>query len=205
LELALRIEVGYEEASLLVCLRDLGHQLDVEGGGKVLNILLEIQDWRVHLHLVLPVVVSPLLLELELRAISRHECVDEVDLNLVDIDNVRDVATRRVKRQVAVNGSIVCRAHFHATLDDLGCASTKSNRDRFFDNLEVTLGQQLAVNVLNCLLGAVDKDDFEQDIVVVDFSDGFRIDGIRVAGQLVDLLLVLILQLAHEVRSFDST
>ena len=72
----------------------LRHQLDVELLSKVFNVLLEIQDWRVDLHLVLPVVVSPLLLELKVGAGSGHQGIDEIDLNLVDVDDVRDVSTR---------------------------------------------------------------------------------------------------------------
>ena len=40
---------------------------------------------------------------------------------------------------------------------------------------------------------------------MVHFSDGFSIDRIRISGQLVDLLVALILQLAHEVGSFDTS
>lgn len=39
----------------------------------------------------------------------------------------------------------------------------------------------------------------------MNLSDSLGIDGIRVAGQLVNLLLVLILQLAHKVVGFDAT
>ena len=107
LELALRVEVGDEEASLLVCLRNLRHQLDVELLGEVLHVLLEVQNRCVNLHLVLPVVVCPFLLEFEVRASCGHEGIDEVDLDLVDVDDVRDVAARRVEGQVAIDRSVV--------------------------------------------------------------------------------------------------
>lgn len=59
----------------------------------MLNVFLQVQDRCVDLHLVLPIVVSPLLLELKIRAGSWHQGVDEVDLDLVDVDDVRDVST----------------------------------------------------------------------------------------------------------------
>ena len=39
-ELRLRVEVGNQEAGLLVCFGNLRHQLDVERGSEVLDVLL---------------------------------------------------------------------------------------------------------------------------------------------------------------------
>ena len=64
LELALGIEVGDQEASLLISFRNLRHQLDIKYASEVLYVLFELLDGRVNLHLVLPIVVSPFLLEL---------------------------------------------------------------------------------------------------------------------------------------------
>lgn len=61
------------------------------------------------------------------------------------------------------------------------------------------MGKQLTVDVLDCLLGAIDEHDLEENVVVVNFSYGLSIDWIRVARQLVDLLVHLSFNLAHEL------
>mmetsp|Transcript_19580 Transcript_19580/g.26463 ORF Transcript_19580/g.26463 Transcript_19580/m.26463 type:complete len:392 (-) Transcript_19580:1518-2693(-) len=158
-----------------------------------------------HLHLILPIVVSPLFLELELRAVGRCERVDEVNLNLVDIDDVGDVTARRVKRQVPINRPVVGRAHLHAAFDHLRRTCAQSERHRLLDHLEIALREQLAVDVLNRLLRPVNQHDLQQDVVVVHLGYGFRVDWVRVARKLVDLLLVFVLELAHEVVSLYAT
>ena len=165
----------------------------------MLDVLLKIQDGRVHLHLVLPVVVSPLLLELKLRAIGRHQSVDEVDLDLIDVDDVGNVSTGRIEGKVAIDGTVVCRADLEGALDDLASTSAQSQRDRLLNHLQVALGEQLTVDVLDGLLGPVDKDDFQKDVIVMNLSNGFGIDRVRVASELVDLLVILTLHLACEV------
>ena len=189
----------------MVGLRDLGHQLDVQRLGEVLHVLLQVKYRCVHLPLVLPVVVRPFLLEFEIRARSRHQGIDEVDLNLIDVDNVRYVATGGVKRQIAVDCPIIRRTDLERTFDNLGCTRSQSQRDRFFDNFQVALRQKLAIDVLDSLLGSVDEHDLEKDVIMVHFSDGLGVDRIRVAGELVDFLVALVLQLAHEVGSFDAS
>lgn len=204
MELALSVEVGDKEASGLVCFGDLGHELDVERACEMLHILTQVKDWSGNLDLVFPVVISPLLLELQLAAVSRHEGIDEVDLDLVDVDDVGDVATRAIKGKVPIDRSIVRRANLKGCLDDLGGTCLQSKRDRLLNDLQVALGKQFTVDVLNRLLGAVDQDDLEEDVVVVHFGDSFSVDRVRVPCQLVDLLLVFALQLAHEVGGVDA-
>ena len=65
--------------------------------------------------------------------------------------------------------------------------------------------QKLTVDILDRLLGPVDEYYLEQDVVVVNLSDGLSIDRVRVTSELVDFLLVLALQFAHEVVGLDST
>ena len=65
--------------------------------------------------------------------------------------------------------------------------------------------QKLAIDVLDRLLGSVDEHDLEKDVIMVHFSDGLGVDRIRVAGKLIDFLAALVLQLAHEVGSFDAS
>ena len=163
------------------------------------NVLFEIGEGRVDLDFVLPVVVSPLLLELELRAISRHERVDEVNLDLIDIDHIRNISTRRVEGQVAVNGTVVGRANLERALDHLCGSSSQSQRHWFFNNFQISLREQLTVDVLDSFLRPVNQNNLQENIVVVNLSDGFRIDWIRIACQLINFLFVLALKLAHEV------
>ena len=61
------------------------------------------------------------------------------------------------------------------------------------------MSEQLTVDVLDSLLGPVDKDDFQKDVIVMNLSNGFGIDRVRVASELVDLLVILTLHLACEV------
>lgn len=60
LKLAFRVKVGHQKASLLILVRDRSHEFYVHFLGKVLDILFEVCDGRVHIHLILPLVLSPL-------------------------------------------------------------------------------------------------------------------------------------------------
>ena len=84
-------------------------------------------------------------------------------------------------------------------------ASTQCERDRLLNDFEIALGEQLNVDVLNGLLGSIDQHNLQEDIVVVDLSDSFSVDRIRVSSQLVDLLVVFVLEIAHEVAGVDTT
>jgi hypothetical protein len=74
-------------------LSDSSHELHVECLGEVVHVLAEVRHARVNLDLVFPLVISPLLFEIELRAIRRLQLVNEVDLDLVQVNDVLDVAT----------------------------------------------------------------------------------------------------------------
>ena len=67
------------------------------------------------------------------------------------------------------------------------------------------MGEQLAVDVLDCLLSAINQNDLEQNIVVMHLCDCFGVDWVRISGQLVDLLVTLVLELAHEVGCLNTT
>ena len=107
LKLAFCVEVADQEPTLLILFSDGSHQLDIQSLSEVLNVLSQMRKRGVDLYLVFPLIVSPLLLEVKLAALSRLKLVDEVDLDLVQVDDVRNVAARRIKGQVAVDGSIV--------------------------------------------------------------------------------------------------
>lgn len=92
LELGLGVEISDQESSLLILLRDIGHQLDVHFFGEVLHILAQVSDGRRHMHFVLPFVLGPLQFEFEFRTVSWHECINEIDLDLIDINNRRQIA-----------------------------------------------------------------------------------------------------------------
>ena len=82
---------------------------------------------------------------------------------------------------------------------------SQGQRDWLFDDFEIALGEQLAVDVLDSLLSAINQHDLEQDIVVMHLCDCFGVDWVRISGQLVDLLVALVLELAHEVGCLDTT
>ena len=77
----------------------------------MLDILLQVMDRCAHLDLVLPVILSPLFLEFKLRAVSRHQSIDEVDLDFIDVDDIWYVTTGRIVGEVAVDGAIVRGAY----------------------------------------------------------------------------------------------
>ena len=60
LKLAFRVKVGHQKASLLILVRDRSHELYVHLFGKVFDILFEVCDGRVHIHLILPLILGPL-------------------------------------------------------------------------------------------------------------------------------------------------
>ena len=123
----------------MVSFGNFGHQLDIKFRSEVLHVLLEVQDRCVNLHLVLPVVVSPFLLEFKVRASSWHQGVYEVDLNLVDVDDMRNVSTGRIKSQVTVDCSVVGRANLEGALDNLRGTCCHRERDRLLHNFQVAL------------------------------------------------------------------
>lgn len=104
------------------------------------DVFLEVYNRRVDLDFVLPIILSPLLFELKLGAIGWHQSVNEVDLNFVDVDDVRDVAARRVEAKVAVDSAIVGRADLQGALDDLRLVCLKRERNGLLDHFEVSLG-----------------------------------------------------------------
>jgi len=61
------------------------------------DVLLQIHNRCIYLYLVFPVILSPLLLELKFRAVGGHESVDEVNLYLVDVNHMGNVAAGRIK------------------------------------------------------------------------------------------------------------
>jgi len=73
----------------------------------VFHILFQVMNRGADLDFVLPVIVCPFLLEFKFRTLSRHECIDEIYLNLVDVDHIGNVTTGRVKCKVSIDCSIV--------------------------------------------------------------------------------------------------
>ena len=112
LKLASGIEVSNQKSCFLILFSNLSHQFDVHLFGKVLNKFFEVCNWGINVHLVLPFVFSPLEFEFQLGTVSWHESVNEVDLDLVDVDHVRLIATSAVKSQIPVNCAVVCRRNF---------------------------------------------------------------------------------------------
>ena len=164
----------------------------------MLDILFEIWDWCTDLDFVFPVVLCPFLLELQLCAISRHQSINEVDLNLVYVDHVGNITTRRIKCKVSVYRSIVGGTNFQRGFDYLRSTGPQSKGNRLLDNFEISLSEKFTVDVLNSFLCAVDEYNFEQNVIVVHLSNGFSVDGVWVSSQLVDLLVDLSFNFRHE-------
>ena len=77
---------------MLVLFSNLGHQLNIQCLSEVLDIFAEVTRIMIDLGLVFPFIVGPLLFEVELGTLSRLQLVDEVNLYLVDVHYVLDVA-----------------------------------------------------------------------------------------------------------------
>ena len=93
LKLGLGVQVAHQEAALLILLSDSSHKLNIESLSEVVHILAEVGDACVDLDFVLPFVVRPLLLEVQLGTVCWLQLIDEVDLDLVQVNDVLDVAT----------------------------------------------------------------------------------------------------------------
>jgi hypothetical protein len=91
LKLGLGVEVCYQEARHLVLLSDCRHQLNVHLLCKVLHILLQIGDWCIDVHFVLPFVLCPFHLEFKFRAVSRYKRINKINLDLIDIYHMRQI------------------------------------------------------------------------------------------------------------------
>ena len=165
----------------------------------MLNIFFQVRYGSRDLDLVLPFVLSPLLLEFELCAVAGHKSVNEVDLNLINIDHVGDVAGRGVESEISVNSSIIGGRHLQRRFQNSTGACSQSDSYRFFYHLQVSLGKQLAVDVLDRLLSTVDQDYLHQDVVVVHLNNGFSVDRVGVSSHLVNLLIHVTFKLLGEV------
>ena len=64
---------------------------------------------------------------------------------------------------------------------------------------------QLTVDILNGLSCSINQDNLEQDVIVMDLSNCFSIDRVRVPSQLVNFLVNITLDLTHKVRSLNAT
>ena len=67
------------------------------------------------------------------------------------------------------------------------------------------MGKKLTVDVLNRLLGPVDENNLEEDVIVVNLGDSLSVDWVGVTCQLVDLLVNVVLNFTHEVGCFNTT
>ena len=110
-----------------------------------------------------------------------------------------NVPTWRIKAQVPVDGAVISRADFERALDNLRLVSLKCDSDWLFNYLKVSLGEQFNVDVLNGFAGTIDENNLEFDVIVVHFCDGFCVDWIGIACQLVNLLVDIALDLFHVV------
>lgn len=88
-------------------LSDSSHELNIESLSEVVHIFAQVGHTCVDLNLVLPFVVRPLLLEVQLGAVRRLQLIDEIDLDLVQIDDVLNVSTGGIVAKVPIDGSIV--------------------------------------------------------------------------------------------------
>jgi hypothetical protein len=64
------------------------------------------------------------------------------------------------------------------------------------------LCHEFATDVLDRLLGSVDKHDLKQNIVVVNFGYGLSVNGIGVPSQLVNFLVEVVFNFGQEVLVF---
>lgn len=113
----------------------------------MLDILIQVRHGRVHLHLVLPFVLRPFLLELVVCALGLHQLVYEVDLDFVDVQNVWLIAAGGVVGDVAVDDAVVGGGDLETGLDRRGGSSAQSYRDWLLDDFEVALSQELKADV----------------------------------------------------------
>jgi hypothetical protein len=65
--------------------------------------------------------------------------------------------------------------------------------------LQIALSEELHCNVWQSLICSVDEENLEEDIVVVHLDEGLCVDGVRVAGQLVDLSIYLLSDVTKEI------
>lgn len=106
----------------------------------MLHILLQVSDRSAHLHLVLPLILSPFLLEFKFCALCRLKCVDEVNLDLIDVDHEGDISTGGVESKVAVDSSVVGRADLQRALNCCSLLASERHCHGLLYNFKVALG-----------------------------------------------------------------
>jgi hypothetical protein len=88
-------------------LSDSSHELNIESLSEVVHIFAQVGDTCVDLNFVLPFVVCPLLLEVQLGTVRRLQLIDEVDLDLIQVNDVLNVTTGGIVAKVPIDGAIV--------------------------------------------------------------------------------------------------
>jgi hypothetical protein len=69
------------------------------------------------------------------------ELIYEVDLDLIDVNNIRNISTRWVVGYVPVYRTVISWAYFETSLNSGRCQSSKCDLDWFLNYLEVSLSQ----------------------------------------------------------------
>lgn len=120
-------------------------------------------------------------------------------MDFVDVDNVGDVSTRRIVSQIPIDGAIVSGANLQASLKGGARVSSECHLDWFLNDLQVTLGQEFTLDVWKSLIGSVDQDNLEQNVIMVNLNKSLSIERVRVASQLVDFGVYVFLDLSQEI------
>lgn len=161
--------------------------------------LSQVLDRGVHLDFVLPFVLRPFLFELKLWALGVEEVVDEVNLNFIDVEDVDIVSTSWVMRDVSIDDAVVCGGHFQTSFDRLRRLRLQSDRNWLFNHFEISLRQQLKVDVWQSFLGSIDQHYLEDNVVVMNLNESLCVDRIREPSELVNFRINVLLDVSKEI------
>mmetsp|Transcript_20455 Transcript_20455/g.48485 ORF Transcript_20455/g.48485 Transcript_20455/m.48485 type:complete len:711 (-) Transcript_20455:783-2915(-) len=187
----LGVEVGREEARLALERRGRREALHVGRLDDVVEELLDVVDVGVDRHLVLPLELGPHGAEGEVGARGGRDVVHDVDVDVVEHHAVAvgvlllgAVGIVAVVDDRAEDDARLRARDLDVGLDVLALARQEHVRLRPLAQLEVAHDGELEAEVVHHLVGLVDEQHLEQDVVRVHGHVGLGVDRVREAGEL---------------------
>jgi len=102
-------------------------------------------------------------------------------------------------RDVSVNDTVVCGGNFQTSFDRLRRLRLQSDRNWLFNHFEISLSQQLKVDVWQSFLGSIDQHYLEDNVVVMNLNESLCVDRIRESSELINFRINVLLDVSEEI------
>ena len=102
-------------------------------------------------------------------------------------------------RDVSIDDTVVCGGHFQTSFDRLRRLRLQSDRNWLFNHFEISLRQQLKVDVWQSFLGSIDQHYLEDNVVVMNLNESLCVDRIREPSELINFRINVLLDVSEEI------